>query len=729
MAGDSIIVKYEADISGLKAELQEIKKQNATLTKSAEDAGKKIGQTASTGINLFSKLGGVISAAFSVGAIIQWSNTALNAYKEQEKALTQLKASLETVANEGTRAFNKLVSQAEKLQKVSIFSDEQIEQTQTMLINFGLTSKQTEILTNRIVDFASRTGKSLEESSGIFLRAIEGQTRGLIASGAKFDDTGSKVGNFNALLQATEKFAGGASTALGTQAGQLQNIANQIDDINEQTGKALSGLELAFAKTKLGFARLIEGFLNTGDIGLSIRNLFFPKDEAKKLPEELNQIKKAVDEITLKREKAFQTSLNKSLIGLSDADLKAEIKRLESLDQANTIAVKDRIDLINKELEARKKLREERNKESEKSAKEAADLQRKSFEVARDEWEKLQKDKLDLELKGYEVARDEFEKSEKDKQDFARTEFEVAREEYEKLQEDEAKVKEDAEKRKQEAIQATFDFAQNLLSQLQGLFSAQDAAEIDAINTRKDEQLKAIDEELEKLDEAHEKRKIGDKQYEAAKKKLLDKRKADEEAAAKKTKDIQRQQAEREKALTIFSIILSTAKAIAEAAATLDPVLVALAAITGAAQLAIAVATPIPQFKRGTKGKKGSGVGLVGEEGAEFIYMPHGTQVVPADRTKRYKDAINSMIDGQFEQYVYRAMIAPALREATKKMEEKRTKSFAENIANVFNTSQEGTNPYRVYDGVRMNNKELADAIARAMSKHFSNNSNDRYYH
>jgi 3-hydroxy-3-methylglutaryl CoA synthase len=159
------------------------------------------------------------------------------------------------------------------------------------------------------------------------------------------------------------------------------------------------------------------------------------------------------------------------------------------------------------------------------------------------------------------------------------------------------------------------------------------------------------------------------------------------------------------------------------------PFLAALAGATGAAQLAIAVATPIPQFKKGTKGKKGAGVGLVGEEGAELVYMPSGTQVVPADRTKRYKDAVNAMIDGQFEQYVYKSMIAPALREATKKMEEKRNKSFAENVANIFNTSQEGTNPYRVYDGVRMNNKELAEAIGRAVAKYNHIDTNDRYYH
>lgn len=741
---DSIIVKYEADISSLKAQLTELKNQNLALNKSVDEFGKKsetAGNKAATSLkgvnqqttvagNLFNNLGTQIAAAFSVGAIIAWSATALNAYKEQEKALVQLKASLETVANEGTQAFNKLVTQAEKLQKVSIFSDEQIEQTQTMLVNFGLTSRQTEILTNRIVDFASRTGKSLEEATGIFIRGIQGQTRGLIEAGAKFDDTGSKIGNFNALLQATEKFAGGAATALGTQAGQLQNIANQIDDINEQTGESLASTELFFAKSKLIFARFAEAFTSRrlfGVGGFSLKELFFGKDEPAKLPEELNNVAKAVEAIAARRDAAFAGSLNKSLIGLSDAELKAEIKRLESLEQANTIAVKDRVDLINKELEIRKKAREKAAEEEKKQFEE----QRKIWETARDEYEKIEKEKLDFQRKVFEVAREEYENAEKDKADFARKQFEVAREEYEQLLADQVKAQEEAERRKRENIQATFSLAIDLTNQISDLLSAQDQAQIDAINQRKDAAIEGIDNQLSALEQANDKGKISDKKYEEEKQRLLNARKAQEKKAAEETKKIKQQEAEREKLYTIFSITLSTARAIIAALAAVppNPILAAIAGVTGAAQLAIALATPIPQFAKGTKGKEKSGVGIVGEKGAEFVYMPQGTQVVPADRTKRYKDAVNAMIDGQFEQYVYKAMIAPALREATKKMEEKRTKSFAENIANVFNNNPEGFNEYRMRDALGANNKRQAEAIAKALSKYVSKDSNDRYYH
>lgn len=750
---DQIVVSYKDNLDEFIKQLKTVSEGNKVLTKQVTEFGDKskvagdkataslgqVNKTASVGENLFNKLGVQIAAAFSVGAIIAWSTAALTSYKEQEKALTQLKASIETVANEGTQAFNKLVSQAEKLQKVSIFSDEQIEQTQTMLINFGLTSRQTEILTNRIVDFASRTGKSIEEATGIFIRGIQGQTRGLIDAGAKFDDTGSKVGNFNALLVATEKFAGGAATALGTQAGQLANVANQIDDINEKTGEALAPIELLIAKIKL-FAstiikdffedgllqlpkKLLQSFLNIGPIQNTIGKFLFGDKDPKEFPKDLDPVLKALDEIAARKEKAFSASLNKSILGLSDKELQEEIKRLESLDEANTIAVKDRVDLINKELEIRGKAREKAIEEEKKQF----EAQRKIWEAGREEYEKIEKEKADFQRKVFEVAKEEFEKAEKDKADFQRKEFEVAKEEYEKFLEDQVKSQEEAEQRKRENIEATINAAQTLLSDLNNLFSAQDAQQIDAINERKDAQIDSIDAQLEALEEANDKGRISDKKFEQEKKKLIDARAAAEKKAAEEAKRIKIAEAEREKAFAIFSIILNTAIAVSKVLT--NPFLLGLTISLGAAQLAIAVSTPIPAFAKGTKGKKESGMGLVGEQGAEFVYMPQGTQVVPADRTRKYKDAVNAMIDGKFEDYVYKAMIAPALREATRKMERDRQKSFAENIANNFMINNAGIDPYRLRDGMRLNNKEAAEAFAKAMGKYFNNGySNPRYH-
>jgi hypothetical protein len=109
------------------------------------------------------------------------------------------------------------------------------------------------------------------------------------------------------------------------------------------------------------------------------------------------------------------------------------------------------------------------------------------------------------------------------------------------------------------------------------------------------------------------------------------------EQLERRQKDIDRRNAEAQKALTIFSIILSTAKAIAEAGG--NPFKIALAAISGAGQLAIAIATPIPKFKHGRTG----GPELIGEVGhgkREIIERTDGTmEITPSTPTLAYLGA------------------------------------------------------------------------------------------
>lgn len=71
---------------------------------------------------------------------------------------------------------------------------------------------------------------------------------------------------------------------------------------------------------------------------------------------------------------------------------------------------------------------------------------------------------------------------------------------------------------------------------------------------------------------------------------------AQREQLEQRQRQIDRQKAQADKALAIFSITLSTAKNVADAK---TPWAKILAGISGAAQLAIAIATPIPKFKHG----------------------------------------------------------------------------------------------------------------------------------
>jgi len=90
---------------------------------------------------------------------------------------------------------------------------------------------------------------------------------------------------------------------------------------------------------------------------------------------------------------------------------------------------------------------------------------------------------------------------------------------------------------------------------------------------------------------------------------------------AKKQKEIDRKDAEAKKALAIFEIILNTARAIGNDIAKGGPSKIfniAFDSVMGAAQLAVAIATPIPQFRYGTDNAP-AGLAVVSEDGPELM--------------------------------------------------------------------------------------------------------------
>jgi hypothetical protein len=136
--------------------------------------------------------------------------------------------------------------------------------------------------------------------------------------------------------------------------------------------------------------------------------------------------------------------------------------------------------------------------------------------------------------------------------------------------------------------------------------------QIDSIDTLSQKEIDAINNSV--LAEDAKQQKIAFIQKNAAAKKA---------ELEKQQKQIDRQRAIFDKANAIFNIVLSTATAIAQDIKT--PWKIAFDAAIGAAQLAIAVAAPLPHFKKGKKGDDPySGPGVVGDAGREFVITRTG---------------------------------------------------------------------------------------------------------
>jgi hypothetical protein len=216
------------------------------------------------------------------------------------------------------------------------------------------------------------------------------------------------------------------------------------------------------------------------------------------------------------------------------------------------------------------------------------------------------------------------------------------------------------QQRKRDEAVAVLQAVGDASNEIDSLLQANSDAEIERINTRKDANNDAIDAQINKLEEQHQKGRIGDEAFEKRKKELIASRLTAEKNYNEQVKVEKRKQAGIDKAVAIFNIILNTAAAIVKALPNVF--LAGLAGATGAIQLAIAIATPIPAFAKGTKGKKDTGLALVGERGPELVHLPQGAKVLPNNRTRQYGQFIDAMYDGNLDAFINRKYVQPAIR-------------------------------------------------------------------
>jgi hypothetical protein len=162
---------------------------------------------------------------------------------------------------------------------------------------------------------------------------------------------------------------------------------------------------------------------------------------------------------------------------------------------------------------------------------------------------------------------------------------------------------------------------------------------MDAAFDRQMQQLQKIDEQQQKNYD-REKSRIENSTMDAISKqnrmRVLDQQRAiEKDQQEKKERKLAMDKAKFDKDAAIAKIILSTAEAIAVDTIS-APWKIPIDAATGAAQLAVAIAQPLPHYAKGTDNHPG-GLAVVGEVGRELVTEPGGKQY--------FTPAISSMVD------------------------------------------------------------------------------------
>ena len=388
-----ILVQYEADTSQLTAKLKGVEQANTKVDESAKKTGKTVTDSftkagsavdgagkktnaftnalnnakgaASGYSNIFGQIASGIGAAFAVERVIAFAAASLKAFQDAELNAKKLQTAVGV--NGGVSAdFERLIEQSSILQKITIFSDDDIQKAQTIALQYGLTADQVEKLIPVITDYASATGDTLTGALNNVIGGLEGNARALKKQGIALvenADTATQLANITDQLNL--KFKDQAQIIGETSAGAAQKLANQFDDLKENIGEFVSGFTDAGA-TILSF--VLNG-LEPLDDGLdsTTSKLKLTTEELNKfgnsvtnaqialLQGQIDRISASggdVSKLNEQLDKLRNKQLSVEITGLSNEELQAKIATLEGF-QFKTKEVTDQIKLLQAEAKSR----------------------------------------------------------------------------------------------------------------------------------------------------------------------------------------------------------------------------------------------------------------------------------------------------------------------------------------------------------------------------------------
>lgn len=137
------------------------------------------------------------------------------------------------------------------------------------LVVYGkLTENQISELTPVIINFAAQTGQSLEESTSVIIKALEGNARGLKEFGINIKKGSDEAENFGKVMTELAPRVEGAAKAFGeTTAGEIQKTTVQIDELKKEIGEKLEPAYKNFlqglADGMSGIPQLFEAITNS----------------------------------------------------------------------------------------------------------------------------------------------------------------------------------------------------------------------------------------------------------------------------------------------------------------------------------------------------------------------------------------------------------------------------------------------------------------------------------
>lgn len=223
-------------------------------------------------LNFTKNVAGIALATVGIQGLFSVLEGSITEATEAEESMSRLKNTLANIGRED--ALERLVEKSNELaQSFKFLDNDDINGVFQKLITYGkLTERQIGDLTDVIINFSKKNKISLEESSSVIIKALEGSGKALKEYGINIKDGGDVTERFGIIMNDLKPKVDGAADAFGeTFAGKMAIARQSIKDTQEEIGgqliPILAALLKATSESLSGIGQVFEIIKNTFALG------------------------------------------------------------------------------------------------------------------------------------------------------------------------------------------------------------------------------------------------------------------------------------------------------------------------------------------------------------------------------------------------------------------------------------------------------------------------------
>lgn len=227
-------------------------------------------------------LGNIATQAFNTawGFLSGEVSKSIAAWNESERTLAQTNAVLESTRHAAGLSAEEIVKLSQKFQGLTTYSDEAVLSVENLLLTFtNITGPTFETATAAVLDMATALGTDTKSAAIQLGKALQDPIQGVNALtrvGVNFSErqkevieqmvkTGKTMDAQKLILaELSTEFGGSATAAAKTFEGQMKQLENKLNDVEEGIGH---GLTSALSNVLVAFNQTTQGMQGTADVG------------------------------------------------------------------------------------------------------------------------------------------------------------------------------------------------------------------------------------------------------------------------------------------------------------------------------------------------------------------------------------------------------------------------------------------------------------------------------